>query len=135
MKTNCLSYLLGVQTGQVPSHLYLGFLTYQMTIIVAIFSSCCKNIKKLYAYIYKCYVCVCAQSCLTLCDPMDCSPPGFFVHGISQARILELVAISSRGSSQFRDQTLICCTGRNWQADSLPLSHQGSPRMNSRPTQ
>ena len=34
------------------------------------------------------------QSCLTLCDPMDGSPPGSFVHGISQARILEWVAIS-----------------------------------------
>ena len=43
-----------------------------------------------------------AQSCptLTLCDPMDCSPPGSSVHGIFQARILEWVAISfSRGSS------------------------------------
>ena len=39
-----------------------------------------------------------AQSCLTLCDPMDCSPPGSSVHGILQARILEWVAISfSRG--------------------------------------
>ena len=45
-----------------------------------------------------------AQSCLTLCDPMDCSPPGFSVHGILQARILEWVAISfSRGSSRPRD--------------------------------
>ena len=34
------------------------------------------------------------QLCLTLCDPMDCSPPGSFVHGILQARILEWVAIS-----------------------------------------
>ena len=34
------------------------------------------------------------QSCLTLCDPMDCSPPGFSVHGILQARTLEWVAIS-----------------------------------------
>ena len=32
---------------------------------------------------------VCAQLCLTLCDPMDCSPPGSSVHGIFQARILE----------------------------------------------
>ena len=40
------------------------------------------------------------QSCLTLCDPMDCSPPGSCVHGIPQARMLEWVAISySRGSS------------------------------------
>ena len=45
-----------------------------------------------------------------LCDPIDCSPPGFFVHGILQARILEWVAISfSRGSSQFRDQTQVPC--------------------------
>ena len=42
-------------------------------------------------------------------DPMDCSPPGFSVHEISQARILEWVAISfSRGSSQPRDRTHIC---------------------------
>ena len=41
-----------------------------------------------------------AQSCLALYDPMDCSPPGFSVHGIFQARMLERVAISfSRGSS------------------------------------
>ena len=44
-----------------------------------------------------------AQSCPALCDPMDCSQPGFSVHGISQARILEGVAIPfSRGSSQLR---------------------------------
>ena len=34
------------------------------------------------------------QSCLTLCDPMDCSPPGSSVHGVSQARILKRVTIS-----------------------------------------
>ena len=48
-------------------------------------------------------VCVCvlvAQSCLTLCDPVDCSPPGSSVHGILPARILEWVAIPfSRGFS------------------------------------
>ena len=49
---------------------------------------------------------VCAKSCLTLCDPMDCSLPGSSVHGIFQAIILEWVAISySRGSSQPRNQT------------------------------
>ena len=48
------------------------------------------------------------QSCQTLFDPMDCSPPVFSVHGIFQARILEWVAISfSRGCSQSRDQTCI----------------------------
>ena len=41
------------------------------------------------------------QSCPTLCDPMDCSLPGFSVHGILQARILEWVAIPlSRRSSK-----------------------------------
>ena len=50
----------------------------------------------------------CAQSCLTLCDPMTCSPPGSHVHGVSQARISECVAISSfRGSSQPRDRTQV----------------------------
>ena len=56
------------------------------------------------------------QSCLTLCDPIDCSPLGFSVHGILQARILEWVAISfSRGSSQPRDWTWVSCTtGRHF---------------------
>ena len=49
-----------------------------------------------------------AQSCLTLCNPMDYSLPRFSIHGIFQARILEWVAISfSRGSSQPRDQTRV----------------------------
>ena len=54
--------------------------------------------------------------CPTLCDPMDCSPPGSSVHGIFQARILKWVAISfCRGSSRSRDQTCISwvsCLGR-----------------------
>ena len=44
------------------------------------------------------YVCACGQLCLTLCNPMDCSPPGCSVHGNSQARILEWVAISPPGA-------------------------------------
>ena len=48
------------------------------------------------------------QLCLTLCDPTDCSLPGFSIHGIFQARILEWVAISfSRGSSWPRDRTQV----------------------------
>ena len=50
------------------------------------------------------------QSCPTLCNPMDCSPPGSSVHGILQARILEWVAIPfSRGPSQHKDWTLVFC--------------------------
>ena len=58
------------------------------------------------------------QSCPALSSPVDCSPPGSSLHGISQARIRESVTISSSwGSSQPRDQTLvsiscICCIGR-----------------------
>ena len=56
---------------------------------------------------------VCAQSCPTLCDPMDCSLPGSSDRGIFQARILEWIAVSfCRGSSQPRDQTCISCIGR-----------------------
>ena len=48
-------------------------------------------------------VCACVQSCPTLCDPMDCSPPGSSVHGIFQARVLGWVAIfSSKGSFQLK---------------------------------
>ena len=56
------------------------------------------------------------QLCLTLWDPLDCSPPGSFVHGILQARILEWVAISyARGSSRPSDWThisFISCISR-----------------------
>ena len=95
-------------------------------------------------------VCVCActcawmsaQSCPTLCNPMDCSPPGPSVYGTFQARILEWVAISSRKSSWSVHQicvSSISCIGRQilyhwvtWEAHKYvvvvvvvvqPLSH------------
>ena len=53
-----------------------------------------------------------ANSCPTLCYTMDYSSPGYYVHGIFQARILEGVAISfSRGPSWSRDQTHVSCIG------------------------
>ena len=53
-----------------------------------------------------------AQSSLTICDPMNCSLPGSSVHGTSQARILEWVAIPfSRGSSWPRDRTQVSWIG------------------------
>ena len=62
------------------------------------------------------WVCGCVlvtQLCPTICDPMDYSPLGSSVHGISQARILELVAISfSRGFSWSRDQPTSALAGR-----------------------
>ena len=58
-----------------------------------------------------CAMCLVVQSCLTLCDPMNCSPSGSLVHGLFQAWILEWVAISfSRGSSQPRDRTQVSHT-------------------------
>ena len=72
-----------------------------------------------------------AQSCPTLCDPMDCSPPGSSVHEIFQARILEWVAISfCRGFSQLRDRTQVSCTaGRfftHWATREAPAKPQGN---------
>ena len=62
-----------------------------------------------------------AQSYLTVCDHMDCSPPGSFVHGISQAKILEWVAISfSRGSSWPRDQTCVFCIAGGFFITEVP---------------
>ena len=69
-------------------------------------------------------VCVRAQLCSTLCNHIDCSPPGSSVHGISQARILEWVDIpSSRGSSPPRDQL----SSPALQVDSLPVEPLGKP--------
>ena len=70
-----------------------------------------------------------AQSCLTLCDPMDYSLPGFSIHGIFQARVLEWVAISFfRGSSWPRDQTWVSLiVGRCFYC----LSHHWSQKNHS----
>ena len=57
----------------------------------------------------------------TLCDPMDCSPPGSSVHGILQAGILEWAAISSSGGSS--PPYSLCLL--HWQAGSLPLAPLG----------
>ena len=67
-------------------------------------------------------VCVQSLSCVQLCYPMDCSPPGSSVYRVFQAGILEWGTISSsRGSSWPRDRTL------HWQADSIPTAPLGKP--------
>ena len=75
-------------------------------------------------------VCACAVSYIWLsCNPMDCSTPSSSAHGISQAKILEWVAISySRGI--FPTHGLNSCLFHllHWQADSLPLHHLESPK-------
>ena len=76
---------------------------------------------------------VCSQSCLTLCDFMDCSPPGSTVHGILQTRILELVAMPSSPESTWpRDRIKISCisciaggffiTSASWEAHLEDIS-------------
>ena len=70
------------------------------------------------------------QLCPTLCSPMDWNPLGSFVHGILQARILEWVAMPSRGSSQSRDQThifYVSCIGRQVPYHCRLESHLESP--------
>ena len=82
------------------------------------------------------YLCVCVrvkslQSCPTLCNPTNCSPPAASVHGISQARILKQIAISfSRGISPTRGSNpglLVSCIGRR------VLYHQRHHRGNNLP--
>ena len=72
-----------------------------------------------------------AQSCPTLCDPMDCSPPGSLVHGIFQAWILEWVAVSfSRGSSWPRDRTQVSrIVGRRFTVWATREAHQKHRRV------
>ena len=70
-----------------------------------------------------------AQSCPTLCDPMDCSLPVSSVYGIFQARILEWVAISfSRGSSRPKDRTWVYrIAGRRFNHQGSRTGHQQGP--------
>ena len=69
-----------------------------------------------------CCCCLVAKSCLTLCDPVDCSPLGSSVHKISQVRILvgHHFLLQAIFLNQGLNPHLLHC-----QADSLPLSHQG----------
>ena len=73
------------------------------------------------------YVCVLvAQLCLTLCNPMNCSPPGFSVHGILQARILEWIAIPF--PEDLPDPRIEPWSAAS-QVDSLPFELQESPKF------
>ena len=85
-------------------------------------------------------VCVCAraracvrahaQLCLTVHDPMDCSPPGSSFHEILQQRILEWVAMpSSREIFPTQGLNLFLLHFLHWQVDSLPLVPPGKPHL------
>ena len=72
--------------------------------------------------------CSVAQSCLTLCDPVDCSLSGSFVRGIFQANILQWTGhLLFQGIFPTQGSNLRFLPLLNWQADSSPLSHLGNP--------
>ena len=80
------------------------------------FLFCCSTNAVLYFILFNSIgfcCCLATESCLTLWDPMDCSPPGSSIHGLLQATVLEWVAISSsRGSSWPTDGTQVSCVCR-----------------------
>ena len=95
------------KNNQIPQIYFVCLYELSMNSILLIFVCCCSA----------------TQLCPILCDIMDCTPPGSSVHGIIMARILKWVAISfSRGIFPGSNPRLL-----HWQADSLPLHHQGSP--------
>ena len=75
---------------------------------------------------YHLYVYVCAQSCLTLCDPINCSPPVFFVCVISKHKQWSGLSFPPPGDIPYPriETTLLCLL--HWQGDYLPVSHWGS---------
>ena len=88
-----------------------------LTLIKSLSEHCC------------CLVLLCSV-CLTVRNPMDCSPPGSWAHRIFQARVLEWVAIPFSWGifpTQGSNPTLLCLL--HWQADSLPSAPPGKPKI------
>ena len=79
------------------------------------------------------HTCVCAypQSCPTLCNPLGCSPPGYLVHGIFQARILEWVAIPSPGDLPDPGVKPVSPVTPALQVYCLPAEPQGKPHTHT----
>ena len=94
----------------------------ELLLLVSILSMLTKALPKM--MVLKLFVLAGGKLHLILCNPMDCSPPHSSVHGISQARILEWIAIFF-----FRDLSnpRIEPMSLHWQVNFLPLSYQGSP--------
>ena len=71
-----------------------------------------------------------AQSCLTLCDPMNCRPPGSSVHGIFHGKNTGVgchFLLQGSFPTQGSNPCLSCLLHLHWQTDSIPLRHLGSP--------
>ena len=107
------------------SYTYTYIHSFPDSFLIEVITECWVEFPVLYSWsllviylIYRscCYCCCCwsvAKQCPTLRDLMDYSLPGFSIHGIFQARILEWVAVSfPRGSAGPKDQTQVCCIGR-----------------------
>ena len=98
----CLQLLMNINESYsqqpVPflSQLVSGFYAKRLILVLKPPNTVCMHVKSL-------------QLHPTLCNPVDCSLPGSSVHGIFQVRILEWVAMPSRGFSQPRDRTWISC--------------------------
>ena len=100
--------------------IFLSFLSTSVIFLFKLFFSICPRVHYTFKIIQVCFhitlyyfigeSVLVTQLCLTLCDPLDCSPPGSSVHEILQARILEWEAILfSRGSTQPRNWTWVFC--------------------------
>ena len=96
---------LFINDARIPLELYVFFNQYQILGDIGT-----KEIIYKWHIDFFCCCCLVAKLCLTLCNPVDYCPRGSSVHGISQARILEWVAIFfSRRSFQPRDRTHVSC--------------------------
>ena len=111
------------------SSLQLGLLRSTISFYL---THCLQVLRLLDSILYCIYifnVCLVTHSCLTLCDPLDCSPPGSSVHGIFQARILEWVeywkSLGNLPNSRIKPESPAL------QVDSLLLRHQGSHICNT----
>ena len=119
-----------------PQTSYLTILFFHYHWYHCLYSIICYNSKELWTRNHNVWILVLDPSMHarsfqlwpTLCDAMDCNPPGSSIHGILQARILECVATpSSRGFSPPRDWTNICLHLLHCKWILHPLSHLGSP--------
>ena len=121
-----------IKETRMPSPSLSSFLPLPSWTFSFLLSSCADSVASLHCSSHRLSP-SCVLSCFSgvqlFCNPMDCSPPGSFAHGILQARILEWVAMPfSRGSSWPRDRTRVSCRPV-LQEDSLPLSQWGRPLL------
>ena len=107
-----LGRALGSRTWMLSIYLILSFLSWKVSEVAT------KNLNQILWFpitmsnnMTSVCVCAVARSCPTLCDPMDCSPPGSSVHGIFRQECWNRFVISSfRRSSQSKDRACISCT-------------------------